>query len=154
ELEIVIGTTNALKDRLREKTLDVLIGGVVKEAGFTSHPLLNDVVVVVARDTHPIFRLEDIQLEDLLDYEWILPSSQISSRIWLDNLFWSRRLPKARVRIESNALPTIHGLIARTDFLSFLSRLTFEHPRNRGSLREVPVAAARLDRPLGITYPT
>ncbi|SHH96555.1 LysR family transcriptional regulator [Pollutimonas bauzanensis] len=151
-LEVLIGTTYFLKEQLRQDQLDLIVGGVSDDDEFVNQAFIDDVVTVAARKDHPIFESSGVGLRDLLNYQWILPTPQIASRKWLDNVFASRKLPKPAVRIETNALPSVHNLIGGTDLLCFLSRLTVDHPKSRGLLKEVALKETTLMRKLGIIY--
>ncbi|MBN9476293.1 MAG: LysR family transcriptional regulator [Burkholderiales bacterium] len=152
-LEIMIGTSYFLKEQIREERLDMIVGVIENDSEFACRGFIDDTVVVAAREHHPIFELRAPRLRDLEGYHWILPTPPVSSRKWLDSAFAARGLPKPTPHIETNSLPSIHDLIGSTDLLCFLSRLTLEHPKTRGMLREVPMKETTMTRQLGITYP-
>lgn len=150
-ISIVIGPSSELRDQLRDGRIDLLIG--LTSAGdpdFVSHPIVEDVVVVAAGRTHPVFQQARVTMESLLAYPWALPGSSVPSRIWLDNAFTSRGLARPTVQVEANSIPLLPRMIARTDLLSFISRHTLA--QHRGSrLREVRLQPATLRRSLGVT---
>ncbi|MEB2399293.1 MAG: LysR family transcriptional regulator [Alcaligenaceae bacterium] len=152
-LDITIGTNYELKEAIRQERLDMIVGVISDDDEFINQGFIDDVVVVAASGKHPIFGLPSVSLEDLLDYHWILPSPPVQSRKWLDRVFAVNKLPKPTTHIEANTLPSIHDLIAGTELLCFLSRLTLDHPKTRGLLKEVELKETTMVRQLGITYP-
>jgi DNA-binding transcriptional LysR family regulator len=150
-VSIVIGPSWELHDRLRDGSIDILIGLTAEGAPeFRSVPIIEDVVVVAARRQHRIFREKPLTLETLLRYPWALPSSNIPSRQWLDATFLSHGFAKPRVQVEAGSIPLLPRMIARTDLLSFVSRHTLAHANAR-DLREVPLETTTLRRTLGAT---
>lgn len=152
-LEIMIGTNYFLKEQIRQDNLDLIVGVVSNDDEFVSQAFIDDIVVVAARQEHPVFDVPALSLTHLLDYHWILPTPPVASRKWLDNVFTSHQLPRPVAHIETNSLPSIHDLIGSTDLLCFLSKLTLDHPKTRGLLQEVELKETTMTRQLGITYP-
>ena len=151
-LEIFIEAQAALRDLLEAGALDLVVGQVSEgERGLFSDMAFEDVVVVVARRSHAIFRKRVRRLADLLEFRWILPSPTLGSRQWIDNAFESRGLRKPTVQIESTSVQLLPQLIARTDLLSFVSRRAIGRGRD-SVLREVVVAEATMRRHYGIAY--
>lgn len=152
-LEITIGTNYFLKEQIRKERLDLIVGVISNDNEFVNKAFIDDIVVVAARKGHPIFDIASLNLQHLLRYHWILPTPPVESRKWLDNVFASHKLSRPTAHIETNSLPSIHDLIGGTDLLCFLSRLTLDHPKTRGLLREVELKETTMARQLGITYP-
>ena len=152
-LDITIGTNYELKEAIRQERLDMIVGVTSQDDEFVSQAFIDDTVVVAASKNHPVFDLPSVCLEDLLRYHWILPAPPVESRKWLDKVFTTNQLPKPITHIEANTLPSIHDLIASTELLCFLSKLTLDHPKTRGLLKEVKLKETTMVRQLGITYP-
>jgi DNA-binding transcriptional LysR family regulator len=152
-LEITIGTNYELKEGIRQEHLDMIVGVISADDEFVNQGFIDDIVVVAASRNHPIFTLPSVGLKDLLDYHWILPTPPVESRKWLDRVFAASKLPKPVTHIEANTLPSIHDLIVSTELLCFLSKLTLDHPKTRGLLKEVELKETTMVRKLGITYP-
>jgi DNA-binding transcriptional LysR family regulator len=150
-ISIVVGPSWDLRDKLRDGTLDILIGLTAEgDANFISSPIVEDVVVVAARRGHAIHKAKKVTMESLLAYAWALPSANIPSRQWLDTAFTSHGLDAPRIQIEAGSIPMLPRMIARTDLLSFVSRFTLAQHRGR-ALKEVQLPATTLRRKLGAT---
>lgn len=152
-IEITIAQSLTLRERLREGSIDLLIGLMPEaEPDFVSRPIVEDVVVVAASRDHPIFAQPRITMKSLLVWNWVLPSNTIPSRQWLDAAFKNRRLAPPRVQIDANSIPLLPRLIAKSELLSFLSRHTLGASGARNPLREVPLKETTLRRRLGVTH--
>lgn len=150
-LAIVVGPSWELREQLREGRIDLLIGLTIEGDPTTiSYPILEDVVVVAASRTHPVFDEPRITLQTLLDYEWALPAPNIPSRAWLDMAFSNKGLATPSVQIEASSIALLPRMIASTHLLSFVSRHTLELHRG-DQLKEVPLKATMLRRKLGVT---
>ncbi|TCT07400.1 LysR family transcriptional regulator [Paralcaligenes ureilyticus] len=152
-LEIMINTNYFLKEQIKQDRLDLIVGVVTDDDEFRHQAFIDDIVVVAARKGHPIFQSGPVKLRNLLEYQWILPTTLVASRKWLDKVFLAHKLHRPNAHIETNSLPSIHDVIGSTDLLCFLSRLTLDHPKTRGMLKEVELAETTMVRKLGITYP-
>ena len=151
-IDVVVGPSAELRTQLRQGQLDLLVGLAVDgDPELESHGLVEDVVVVAAARTHPVFRRRHLEQRTLLDYGWALPSAHIPSRQWLDLAFSARGLPTPEVRLESGSIALLPRMVARTDLLTFVSRHTLALERG-AALREVALPATTLRRMLGVTH--
>src|SRR3546814_912643 len=121
-LGITIGTNYELKEAIRQERLDIIVGVISSDDEFVNQGFIDDIVVVAASQSHPIFELPCVSLRDMLRYHWIPPRPPVESRKWLDKVFDASKLPKQITHIEANTLPSIHDLIASTELLCFLSK--------------------------------
>lgn len=150
-ISIVVGPSWELREQLREGRIDLLVGLTIDGDPTTvSYPILEDVVVVAASRTHPVFALPRVTMQTLLNYQWALPAPVIPSRQWLDMAFSTQGLATPSVQIEASSIALLPRMIARTDLLSFVSRHTLELQRG-DDLKEVRLKATTLRRQLGVT---
>ncbi len=150
-LGLVIGQDNFLKEALYADQLDMIICPMIaSDSRLISHSVLEDEMVVVASQHHPVFQ-QPIRLNDLCQYRWVLPGSGVSARRWVDNLFLSRQLPAPFVQIETNSISLLPRLIARSNLLSFIARETLECGQGMARLREIPLEETILSRTIGVS---
>jgi DNA-binding transcriptional LysR family regulator len=152
-LEINIAMNYVLREQLRRGEIE-LITGMIQEPDdeFVTMPLIEDVVVVAAGRSHPIFKTAKPRIEDLVKYEWVLPVQQVASRRWLDRTFEAHGLPLPHAQIEANSIPMPQQMIANTGLLCFVSRHTLAR-RPASPLKEVPLDILTLIRRAGLTFP-
>ena len=152
QLHLLIRMNYESRVALRDGSLDMVLGFVPdRETEFACDTLLKDVVVVAAGTQHPIFRSKKrVTLASLTHYRWALPNVSVASRIWLDQAFESKDLPRPYAQIETTSIPLIPRVIADTHLLSFVSRRTIS--ASHGQLREVPLPDTTLVRNFGLTY--
>ena len=151
-ISIVIGPSWELRDQLREGKLDIVIGLTSEgDANFVCHPIVDDVVVVAASRTHPVFAQPRISMASLVGYQWALPGTNIPSRQWIDMAFASRGLARPMVQIEAGSIPLLPRMVAKTHLLTFVSRHTLRLERG-ARLEEVRLRSTTLRRSLGVTH--
>jgi DNA-binding transcriptional LysR family regulator len=152
-LELVVGMNDVLRSALRKGQLDLVLGPLpeVEHEEFKNISAMQDEVVVVAREGHPLLD-KKIKMVDLLDYHWVLPATTVAMRQWLDRAFISRGLRTPNAQIESTSISLLPRLIAATDFLSFISRRNLGAGRVGAPLREIKLAETTMHRRLGVTY--
>jgi DNA-binding transcriptional LysR family regulator len=152
-LRTVVGLIDTLKPMLRAGELDLMVGTESPaEAGFASHRLTEDHIVVAASATHEIFASGKPSLQGLGAYRWVLQPPGAPTRDWLDHTFNRKRLPRPRVQVESTMLLMLPTLIAETGLLSFISRHHLDAADSRSPLREVPLKETTMRRRLVVTY--
>jgi DNA-binding transcriptional LysR family regulator len=150
-IELLIGMNDVLRGSLRSGKLDLVISPLTDRDGeFSTVPVMEDEVVVVARKGHPLS--DNARLEDLCGQRWILPGPSVAMRQWLENVFASRGLSLPEVQIETSSMVLLPKIIAQTDLLSFISRRTLNRVQN-DNLTEIPLAETTMFRRLGVIYP-
>lgn len=148
-----VGLVDVLTPLLRAGDIDLMVGTEgVKEAGFTSQYLAEDVVVVAASADHPVFDKPRPALKDLARWRWVLQPPGAPTRDWLDQTFDRHNLPRPVVQVESTMLLMLPALIGETGLLSFISRLHLQAGRSGAALREVDIPATAMRRRLVASY--
>lgn len=151
-IRLMVGMNDAQVAALKDGTVDIAIGpNVTADDMLTSEKLMKDEVVVLAGSRHPIFQRTP-SMKALLDYQWVLPSTSVASRQWLDSAFDRHRLPRPAVQISSNVLNMILPLIEKTGLLGFASRVNLQS--GRAKLREVALRETTMHRQIAVTYRT
>jgi len=152
-LRTTVALVDILKPLLRAGDIDLMVGTEGStEPGFASQYLAEDLIVVAAPDTHPIFEKPKPRLKDLTGYRWVLQPPGAPTRDWLDQTFDRNRLPRPVVQVESTMLLMLPTLIGETGLLSFISRLHLQAGRSGAALREVKLPATTMRRRMVVTY--
>ncbi len=148
---MVDGHYDVLLNELRAGKLDLLFGVLRRPdwaTDVTEELLFENPYVVVARAGHPLGRSKRIALRDLARHDWILPDRGTPRRQAFERMFAS--LPSLpRVSIETTSLPVYWSILATTDRLALMSRLTTQSDQNAG-LMVLPVRSAHLARSDGV----
>ena len=152
-LKTHVGLVDLLTPLLRAGDIDLMVGTEgVKESGFTSRYLAEDVIVVAASANHPVFDKPRPALKDLARWRWVLQPPGAPTRDWLDQTFDRHNLPRPVVQVESTMLLMLPALIGETGLLSFISRLHLQAGRSGAALRELEMPVATMRRRLVATY--
>jgi len=153
-ITILEGTIESLQEGLRCGDIDVLVGvltGPVLLSDMVMEQLFSDRVSVVVRADHPLTSRTNLQLSDLMQWEWVLPYSSAPSRHIFEKAVAEKGLQKPTNIIESTALVTVRGLLLESDRLSILSRHQIHYEVRHGMLAVLPVELDGGGRAIGIT---
>ena len=147
QLKTVIGQTDFLYEKLKQRELDLVIGlNSDLDPNFKWEPFYQDTMVVVANSTHEIFE-GPLNMERLTHLKWVLAPNSVLSRQWLDRAFDQQGFNKPTVQIETNLLLMIPSVIMKTELLSFISRRNLEGlDTSIKHLKEVPIPELCMDR--------
>jgi DNA-binding transcriptional LysR family regulator len=152
-LRTTVALVDVLKPLLRTGEIDLMVGTEgTPEAGFTSHHLAEDLIVVAAAEAHAVFGISRPTLKDLVAYRWVLQPAGAPTRDWLDQTFDRQHLPRPVVQVESTMLIMLPALIGETGLLSFISKLHLQEGRSGAGLREVNVKGTTMRRRMVVTY--
>jgi len=108
-----------------------------------------DISTVVARPRHPVLKLQNVTLESLLSWQWIMPPDDTGPRRFFDSVFKQQGL-KPEIAVETRSLEVMKSLIANSDLLGCLPEPLFEIERSLGCLAPLPVPALRQERTFSI----
>ncbi|KVT37200.1 LysR family transcriptional regulator [Burkholderia multivorans] len=79
---------------------------------FDTLPLFRDRLHVMADDSHPLHHKPALKLRDLVDEEWLLPSSNVPLRRLVNDAFRRQGLPEPALRVETDfAIPALLELL-------------------------------------------
>lgn len=147
-VKTTVGLREDLRPRLRAGELDlVVVSGHDPDPEFSYAPLGEDRIVVVAARGHPLLgRAKKPTLAELGGYDWILQPPGSPTRDWIDHAFDRLKVPRPRVRIESDMLLMLPALMAGTQILGFVSRLHLDATDSSKILHEVPMARLSMRR--------
>jgi len=149
-IALKVSMNDVLLDALKAGELDLVLGPLTQtDETFVSGEIIQDEMVVMASEHHPVFNSE-ITMQALLAYQWVLPASSVASRQWLDNAFDRHHLPRPTVQITPTVINMILPLIEETGLLGFASKLNLQ--TGRTNLKEVRLPETTMRRRMGMTY--
>ena len=126
---------DASADRLLEMLLageiDLLLGRLPRSTaksqsitGLAQRVLYQGRLVVVARGRHPLSRKTSLPMDALLEWPWVLPSTQSTTRVALDDAFLRLGLTPPIPIVESPSFFYSLSLVAQTDLLTCCAHST------------------------------
>jgi DNA-binding transcriptional LysR family regulator len=128
-LKVVEGTFDHLSALLRSGDLDLVVGRLSRSidlADMAEELLFSDTACIVARQEHPIFSDQPVQLDRLVSEDWILPPYETNLRYDFERLFRQRGLQPPVPKIESVSFLTNRWLQLNTDMLSVWPRAVID----------------------------
>lgn len=151
-ITLVNGMNDVLRAGLRNGDLDAVLGVYDREdpeiEGFA---IARDEVCVVAAVGHPL-QNKRIDIADLVNARWVLPSRAVKVRQWLDAAFIARNLRPPDPHIETTSIAILETLIADSDFVSFVSSWKVGTRLTRNLLAALDVPDLRMPREFGLLW--
>ena len=124
QVEIVEGSHAELIERLRDGSLDFLIGALRNPdpgPDVAQHGLFEDRLIVVARSGHPLARHDRPGLRDLASYPWVMAREGSPLRRAWTAMFAAAGMAPPRAPVTCGSVMAIRTLLAESDFLTLLS---------------------------------
>jgi DNA-binding transcriptional LysR family regulator len=122
QIQVAHGPYAFLLNDLRMGKIDFLFGVLRKPEWATDvkeEPLFDAPYAIIARKNHPLSRKKTIRLDDLADYDWILPQRGAPRRVAFETMFDGGRQP--RVGVETSRSDLQATLIGSSDRLTMMS---------------------------------
>ena len=159
-VEITVGTSDRLIERLQDGALDLVVGRVTSQLvdNYVFSPIAHEPLSVVVSTTHPLVGKARVKFNALLDFPWILQPSGSPMREVIEQEFTMHqaRLPKGL--IETASILTTTNLIAQTQMIAVIPRSIATRYQKHQLLNILPYAIehkleafgsiVRRDRPL------
>jgi DNA-binding transcriptional LysR family regulator len=141
KIELTEGVAEVLGPALLNRKIDIAISVDVGENEDLQRIDLDiqDTGGVIAGTEHPVRRLGPLQLDDLLDYPWVLAPAGSDARAAFDRIVKRLGTRSPHVAIETWSVSMIRALVADSGFLTWLPRPLFSVEERAGlvSLLEV-----------------
>ena len=145
----VIANNDVLRAALKSGELDLTVNFTnPADDDIVTHEVFSDECVVVASRAHPVFGARP-SMKALVRYGWVLGSSSVATREWLEQAFRNHGLPGPTVQIETNHVLYLPTLIEQNELLSFMSR---RHLAPGGKLREVRLRQTTMHRAFALCF--
>ncbi len=149
---VINGTYDSLVNKLLREEIDFIVGLLKhrqSEMGLVREVLYSEAYCIVARRGHPLSLKSRITVEDLLNYQWILPPASSPRRRAYEHVFAETTPPPAL--IETYSLSTIRISLAGSDMLTVLSWVEILSERHFGLLAPLPFDVDCEEPAAGIT---
>jgi LysR family transcriptional regulator of gallate degradation len=150
EIEIRDGRYEPLLAELRSGKIDFLYGilrcpadiGDVREM-----PMLRDQYRIAVRRGHPLARRPEIRVEDMANYDWILPGEGNPRRRVIEHLFGDAAR-KPDIRIVTSCIAAHKAILVSSDRLTLLTDSELREQAHE--LTALPVSGLATRRPEGV----
>jgi DNA-binding transcriptional LysR family regulator len=153
KVSIISGPYDLLLNHLRSGTIDLIFGILRRPPWATDileEPLFYDPYCLVARPDHPLASHRDIQLHDMLAFEWIAPNEGTPRRREFDALFEGTN-HRPVFNIETSSMATIRAVLASSDRLTLVSHHEVEADERSNLLAVLPWVSSLPPMAKGIT---
>jgi DNA-binding transcriptional LysR family regulator len=155
QIRSIDGPFTELSRALLQGDIDFLIGALRSDLDpdeFTTQPLFDDPLAVVAGRDHPLVGQPHLPIAALLDYPWIAPPRSTPAGSYLYQTLGIAALDQTPVRVVSSSLVLVRGLLKQGPYLTILSRHQIREELTTGSLATLDVDLQGSSRPIGLTF--
>jgi LysR family transcriptional regulator, regulator for genes of the gallate degradation pathway len=137
---VVEGAYLALLDDLRAGKIDFLVS-VLRRPSWAEdvdeEPLFRDPYAIIARRGHPLSRRQNITLQDLAGYEWVLPELGTPRRTAFERMF-ADVTPPPKASIETRSIEFQRSILSASDRVSIVTRQETLLEERMGLLAALP----------------
>ena len=148
------GPYDDLAAALRCGDIDLMLGalrGPDSGGELREETLFIDQLSIIVRADHPLLDRDNVALEDLLAFGWIMPRKGTPTRHLIESAIVARALPMPEHVVETSSLVVLRGLLMETDYVTPLSRHQVFLEERHGMLAPLPIELGETRRPIGIT---
>ena len=144
------GTPEQLLTDLEAGRIDLIVGRLTSPTDDTAtrRNLYAESVELVTRVDHPLAHREDVQLEELRGFPWILPGVETVLRRELEEFFARNGLPLPENRVEATSFLTVRQLLVESEMIAVLPSLI---PRDDARLTTLSITLDPIGHSVGIT---
>lgn len=142
ELKLVGGTFESLLRDSRSGTLDFFLGVAdesLPQFNLNVEPLFDDELQIVARPSHALSQQDDVTLQDLLSYRWVLNSREGAMISELVQRFGSEGLVFRQDPVVVEPISLVRGLLQNSDLISAMMKSRVSEEVRLGQLVKLPI---------------
>ncbi|MCL7942932.1 LysR family transcriptional regulator [Marinobacter sp. ATCH36] len=153
-LDVVDAPYNDLLFHLRNGDVDLLIGALrfpPPTEDIVQEELISPPLAIVGRKGHPLNQKHSLELEQLLDYGWVVPRKGTPTRKFFETLFSDRGLRPPQRLVETSSQILIRSLLSGSERLTLISTHQIEQELHQNILGVIPYDLSHTGRPIGIT---
>lgn len=153
EIETSIANTEEIIQAVRANRLDIaLVEGEVNHADLVIRPIMEDELILVVPNHHPLSRLPIVTSEHLQDQVWILRESGSGTRSFSDNLIkdWGIEVRKSYIFGSGQA---VKQAVTAGLGIALVSRWIVRKELNAKELKSIRIKGKRLTRSFNLIGP-
>lgn len=151
-LRVMLNLNDGLTAALRAGDIDLSINALPSRLpnGLQALPLVDDALVLVVRENHPLLSQNQLRLHHLEDAQWLLPAPGVAARRNVEGRLAEAGLPPPHVAVElsNTAAGQLNPLVTCSDLIAIMSESGLNTPMGAG-LVPLPMADARFTRTIG-----
>ena len=138
---------------LRAADLDFIIGAL-RATGeindLVGEGLLNDYMTLAVRRDHPLTKVKNIQLADVLPMQWVLSRKGTPARTLFDKSFIKLNVTPPEPAVETSDHTLLRGLLLNSDMVTAISSQQLYYERLSGQLSVLDIEFKETTRSIGI----
>jgi DNA-binding transcriptional LysR family regulator len=109
-------------------------------------------IKLVCGASHPLVRCDEVKLDDLNAFMFVLPPLGSAFRVSVDAVMAAMGVEYSRALVESGSMTATNTFIRETEALSFYSEHLAAHYARMGAIKELPLDIPNLTAPIGMVW--
>ncbi|MGH8811072.1 MAG: LysR family transcriptional regulator [Advenella sp.] len=149
------GTMERLLPQMLQGEIDIIVGRLAEKHSLPeleSKVLAQEPVVLVTRPLHPLLLQDRLDWSDIMQYPWVLPSSEGLLHEPLERTFEQQGLSMPSDFVEALSIEFVIAYLQLTDAIATMTRDIADYYRQRSQLALIPFNFPKMMRPLGIIW--
>ena len=154
KIRIVEGPYESLMHGLRHGEIDLVTGALrlnLDHDDVIQETLFADSLAVVCRIDHPLTGRDQVEVQDLVNYGWVVPVRGAPTRDYVEAMFAAHSLQLPAQLIETGSSTLIRGLLSDSNRLSIMSEHQINLEQQAGTLTRLAMSLPPTDRQIGLT---
>lgn len=154
-IKVIAGTNDILIPKLLNGDIDIVVGRLPENKyrkGTEQLHLYEEDIVIFTSPSHPLANRDHLTLQDLVEYEWILPPIETTLRAQLEKLFFDAGLGHPICAIESTSWLTNLHLWCNTHLIGVAPAHAVREILMRGDVIRLPIGQNLKLGSVGLTF--
>ena len=154
KIKVNDGTYEDLLYHLRHGGIDLLIGALrfpVPSEDVQQEELFSSSLTIVARPDHPLCHTEQVDIDALSLYPWVIPQLGTPTRTIFESAFTEAGLEVPKRLVETGSHILMRSLLLGSDRLAMISKHQIRHELAMGMIKTVGFQFEHSSRPIGIS---
>ncbi|MBR9653082.1 LysR family transcriptional regulator [Thalassovita aquimarina] len=157
DIQVIDGPYDDLLNGLRHGEIDLMLGALrdpPPAEDVVQTPLFDDRLGIFCHPGHPLAGRDNIPLDELIQYPWILPRKGTPTRDQASAFFRANGLSDPTRVIETSAIILVRSLLESGGRLTMISQTQVSDEVKLGVMLPLPIEIGDTPRPIGITQRT
>ncbi|RKP53522.1 LysR family transcriptional regulator [Pararobbsia silviterrae] len=154
-IRVVPGPTPRLLEELDGGQVDLVVGGtqmLPEEHGLRFEPLVDNELVIVGREDHPLDRDAKVTVRELGAYRWVTCPELDPLRRDVEAGMAALGLTRDAIALETASLSLVVDVLTRTDFLTMIPSPLAATLTASGRFAQIAPENTYKLRPIGVAY--
>ncbi len=134
--------------------IDFIVGAThlaAEHSELTSESMFKDKLSIIVKKGHPL-QNKSVSIKDILDYDWVLPHSQMPERKIFENYLKKQQIAIPTPVVETADITILRGLLYNSDMITAAFRHQLYNALKEGELAVLPIELSETYKHIKLIY--